>query len=66
MLRQSPLKTAQEAMSFAEKEHKKMSKKKEYKQKEEKVPIWFDKQIEKESVSDEEAQELEELFKEFR
>ena len=38
----------------------------EYKQKEEKVPIWFDKQIEKESVSDEEAQELEELFKEFR
>ncbi len=60
------LKTAQEAMSFAEKEHKKMSKKKEYKQKEEKVPIWFDKQIEKESVSDEEAQELEELFKEFR
>ena len=62
------LKTAQEAMEFAEKEHKKMLKKKDVKNsvKEVKVPIWFDKEIEKEEVSAEEAQELEELFKEFR
>ncbi len=62
------LKTAQEAMDFAEKEHKKMTRKKDVKNsvKESKVPIWFDKEIEKEEVSAEEAEELEELFKEFR
>ncbi len=61
------LKTAQEAMEFAEKEHKKMMKKKDVKNpvKESKVPIWFDKEIESESISEEEAQELEELLKNY-
>ena len=61
------VKTAREAMDLAEKEHKKMmrsSNKKEVKNaKEAPVPIWFDKQIEKSEISDDEAKELEELLK---
>ncbi len=63
------IKTAKEAMDFAEKEHKKMVKhstsvKKDIK--EAPTPVWFNQQIEKESVSEEEAQELEDLLKDFR
>lgn len=61
------VKTAKEAMDLAEKEHKKMLKnidKKSIKNmKEAPVPIWFDKQIEKAEISDDEAKELEELLK---
>ena len=61
------VKTAKEAMDLAEKEHKKMLKnidKKSIKNmKEAPVPIWFDKQIEKAEISDNEAKELEELLK---
>lgn len=63
--------TAEEAMTLAEKEHnKKMKSKvtlKESKVKnEEKVPVWFDKKIEKEDVTEEERRELESLLKEYK
>ena len=61
------VKTAREAMDLAEKEHKKMQKNMDKKGskniKEAPVPVWFDKNLEKAEVSDEEAQELEELLK---
>ena len=61
------VKTAREAMDLAEKEHKKMMKnndKKVFKNvKESLVPVWFDKNLEKSEISDEEAKELEELLK---
>ena len=65
------LKTADEAMRFAEKEHKKMMKKAEKRIQTKKVqetptPVWFDQTLEKEVVSDEEQKELENLLKEFR
>ena len=62
------LKTAKEAMEFAEKEHKKYQKvKKDEKVKrvESKVPVWFDKKLTSEEVSEEEAKELEELLKNY-
>ena len=63
------IKTAAEAMSVAEKEHKKYTKKA---QKEsinkitEKQPVWFNENIEKQQISKEEKEELEDLLKEFR
>lgn len=65
------IKTAREAMEFAEKEHKKKLKKTEKNTPTKKVqetptPVWFDQALEKENVSDEEQRELEELLKEFR
>ncbi len=58
------LKTAEEAMTFAEKEHKRLQKKdiKTSKTNSSVVPVWFDKKIESEAITDEEAQELEELL----
>ena len=58
------LKTAEEAMAFAEKEHKRLQKKdvKSSKTNSSVVPVWFDKKIESEAITDEEAQELEELL----
>ncbi len=60
------LKTAKEAMEFAEKEHRKLTKVK----KEEKVkvsePVWFNKSIEASEISEEEAKELNDLLKEFK
>ncbi len=64
------IKTAREAMEFAEKEHKKLqkgnSKDKTKKINEVPVPVWFDKNITKEEISEEEKKELDDLFKEFR
>jgi len=64
------VKTAREAMDFAEKEHKKLAKKtpktESTKFKEVPVPVWFDQNIKKQEVSEEEEKELEELLKEFR
>ncbi|MBE6154100.1 MAG: hypothetical protein E7163_00785 [Firmicutes bacterium] len=64
------VKTAREAMDFAEKEHKKLVKKtpktENSKFKEVPVPVWFDQNIKKQEVSEEEEKELEELLKEFR
>lgn len=59
------LETAGEAMELAEKEHKKYNKQAATK-KTTKTPVWFDKNIEKEKVSEEELNELEDMFKEFR
>ena len=61
------VKTAKEAMDLAEKEHKKMlkttNKTTNKNVKEAPVPVWFDKNLEKSEISDEEAKELEELLK---
>ena len=61
------LKTALDAMEFAEKEHKKLSKK-DYKINNKNVtpiPIWFDKKIQDEDLTAEEEEELKKLLKEF-
>lgn len=66
------IETVEDAMKTAEKEHKKIKKliekksiQKEYKQKEESVPSWFDKELDKEELSREEQEELDNLLKEF-
>ena len=62
--KRADLKTAKEAMEFAEKEHKKMSKK-VFTKTEVKKPVWFNETIEKNDISKEEEEELKNLFKEF-
>lgn len=58
------LKTANEAMDFARKEHKKLGKtSKEVPKKEIKVPVWFNQDISKDEASLEEQKELEALLK---
>lgn len=65
--KRADLKTAEEAMTFAEKEHKKMMKKASSKTvTKEDVPKWLNQNIEKNLVSDEEKEELEEMLKEFK
>ncbi|MBQ6841516.1 MAG: DnaD domain protein [Bacilli bacterium] len=65
--KRADLKTAEEAMAFAEKEHKKSLKKATEKEKSKAVePAWFNKNIEKTEVSEQEAEELQELLKEFK
>ena len=60
------IQTAFEAMSLAEKEHKKYNKK-EYKSKSSEVmPVWFNEKIEKQETNDVEKKELEDLLKEFK
>jgi len=58
------LKTATEAMEFAEKEHKKLVKK-EPKEKVKKEPVWFNKVLNSEEIDETEQKELEDLLKEF-
>lgn len=60
------LKTATEAMDFAEKEHKRLEKKTKEVIKKSKDPVWFNKKIESTEISDEDAKELENLLKEFK
>ena len=60
------LKNASEAMEFAEKENKKLSKKIVSKNKENIEPVWFNKVSEKKELTKEEQEELESLFKEFK
>ena len=63
------LKTAQEAMEFAEKEHKKTLKTESVKNKRVEAnitPIWFDKKIKDDNLSKEEEEELKDLLKEFK
>ena len=63
------IKTAAEAMSVAEKEHKKYTKKAQkgsINKITEKQPVWFNENIEKKEISKEEKEELEDLLKEFR
>jgi len=59
------LKTAEEAMEFAEKEHKKMQKKEKIVVPSKNTPIWFDKNISDEKLTEEEEKELKDLLKEF-
>ncbi len=61
------LKTASEAMEFAEKEHQKMSKKMpEIKKKLSETPVWFNKKIDEEMLTKDEEEELKDLLKEFK
>jgi len=61
------IETVEEAMSVAEKEHKKKNKKViKTEVKSVKTPDWFDKDITKEKVSDGEENQLEELLKEYK
>ncbi|MDD5865808.1 MAG: DnaD domain protein [bacterium] len=64
--KRADLKTAEEAMKFAEKEHKKLNKKITVESKKITEPAWFNKNIESTDVSDQEQKELEELLKEFK
>lgn len=65
------IETAQEAMDLAKKENTKYNKKVETKKEKavktkDEVPVWFDQQITKEEMTEEELAEMEELLKEFR
>ena len=63
------IKTVEEAMSLAEKEHKKYKKNIQPTKKiikEEKIPDWFDKEIKKQEVSDKDLEEMQDLLKEYR
>ncbi len=64
--KRSGLKTAKEAMDFAEKENKKLTKKMAFAKTETKEPVWFNKLNEKEQMTEEEKEELENLLKEFK
>lgn len=63
------IETAEDAMKLAEKEHKKYNKKvipNTIKKPNAEEPIWFNENIERESITLEEQQELKDLLKEFR
>lgn len=58
--------TVDDAMKFAEKEHKKNKKKGTINKNKESVPVWFNENNKKEEVSEEERKELEAMLEEFR
>ena len=64
------LKTAEEAMEYAEKDNKRFTKKiqkeKPSMAKKAKEPIWFNKNVESEEMAPDELAELEEIMKEFK
>ena len=65
------IETVDEAMRVAEKEHKKYRKNKPITKntkiiKEERIPEWFNKKIEKQEVSKDRLEEMEDLLKEYR
>lgn len=60
------LKNASEAMDFAEKENKKLSKKFNKSEESSIEPVWFNKDNQKEELTKEEQMEVENLFKEFK
>lgn len=64
--KRSNLKTAKDAMDFAEKENNKLIKKMNPTKKETKEPVWFNKVNVPEEMSEEEKQELENMLKEFK
>ena len=55
------IETVEEAMNACKKEHKKSSPTKKL----DKVPEWFDKQIEKQEITKEEKKQLEDILKEY-
>jgi len=62
------IETVEEAMEIARKNHKRVTKNTQTKKiiKDNIVPVWFDKNIEANSATDEEKQEIDELLKEYR
>ena len=62
------IETVEEAMEIAKKNHKKLNSIKEYKKgpTEKEVPVWFNKNIEANSASDEERKAIEDMLKEYR
>ena len=60
------LKTAQEAMDYAEAQNKKFTKKMVTAKTVTAEPVWFNEAREKEEINDTEKEELENLFKEFK
>lgn len=65
------IQTVEEAMSLAEKEHKKYKKNNDKLQtkkviKEEIIPEWFDKEIKKQEASTKDLEEMQDLLKEYR
>lgn len=65
--KRADLKTAEEAMAFAEKEHKKsISKTVKKEENPVTVPSWIGKNIEKGDMTEEEKKELEDMLKEFK
>ena len=60
------IKTAKEAMEFAEKEHKKLAKKEENNKEKVSTPIWIDKKIEDKELSSEDEKELKEFLEGFK
>ena len=62
------IETVEDAMTLAEKEHKKYNKTIQKKEeiKEEKIPDWFDKDISKKQISETKKLKIEELLKEYR
>ena len=63
------IKTVEEAMNIAEAEHKKRKKysssKKQYANKEEKLPVWFDQNLESKEASIEDIKEVEDLLSKY-
>ncbi len=60
------LRTAEEAMQFALKEHKKIIKKEPNSDHKKDIPEWFDKDISSAEMSQEDQLRLEDMFKEFK
>ena len=60
------IETAEEAMNQALKESKVKSKKTIYKKKEQSLPEWFDKDLDKKDISIEEENEMKDLLKDFK
>ena len=60
------LKNASEAIDFAEKENNKLTKKLSNKEHTSNEPVWFNKDNQKQELTIEEQQEMENLFKEFK
>lgn len=64
--KRADLKTAEEAMAFAEKEHKKLSKRLSKEKIKTTQPAWFNANIESNIASNDEQNELNDLLKEFK
>ena len=69
--KRSNIETVEEAMNIAEKEHKKYKKSKTTKpttknNEKEIIPSWFDKEIKKETATEAQKNEMEDILKEFR
>ena len=68
--KRSNVKTAEEAMELAKKENNKYNKKSEHKniklKDKDSEPVWFNQEIKREEITEEEAMELDELLKDFR